>query len=502
MSAVTLRPYQEEAIAAIRGEFVKGLRSTLLMLATGCGKTVVFSDISRRAVERGNRVLILAHRFELLNQAVNKLTDIGVDAAIEQAGLRAGAAPVVVASVQSMHPRRLAEWPPNTFGLVVVDEAHHATAESYRTILDHFAPARVLGVTATADRLDGTGLGETFQSVAYRYEMADAIRDGYLAPVRAERIEVAEINLDNVKVRMGDFVQSDLSEAVAGEAAIHAVVGSLVELSGDRKTIVFAVDVDHARALAEAINVYRPGSAAFVHGGMSSDERRQVLADFSGGKIQYLANCALLTEGFDEPSIACVAMVRPTKSRALYTQCVGRGTRLAPGKEDLLLLDYAGVTKRHVLVGPKDLLGGNDQGSGDDEAQENREATSRRESRASIARAAVVKFCSVNVDPFLGKVVHGGGQPGTATDKQRALLEKNGLRKLPAGLSKAEASQLIEALMSRRNDGLATYKQVRFLVNRRLVPGALAQQMSFEEATQRIDRYLNPVRRADVEFEP
>lgn len=503
MTALALRPYQEEAIDAIRAQYVAGIKSTLLTLPTGCGKTVVFADIARRTVAKGGRVLVLAHRGELLTQALNKLDAIGVDAAIEQADQYAGDAAVVVASVQTMHPRRLAAWPPDTFALIVIDEAHHVTADSYRSILNHFATARVLGVTATPDRLDGDGLGEVFETVAYQYELRAAIADGYLAPIRAERIEVAEIDLDNVKVRTGDFVGSDLANAVSSEAAIHAVVGPLTKLSGDRKTIVFAVDVQHATALAEAINVYKPNSAAVVHGGLPKEQRQQVLADFRDGKVQYLANCALLTEGYDEPAISCVAMVRPTKSRALYTQCVGRGTRLADGKQDLLVLDFAGVTKRHVLIGPKDILASVEQPTGEPDEEQERDGSTRAEERARIERAAVVEFCSVHVDPFIGKVIRPGRQGGgaRATEKQLEMLKKSGMTKLPAALGKADASDIIESLVERREAGLATYKQVRFIVQRRIETPEEARQMTFKDACHRIDRVCNPVRREDRGFE-
>jgi superfamily II DNA or RNA helicase len=493
---LNLRPYQSAAIDAIRAQFAAGTKRTLVVMPTGTGKTVVFAEVARRVVERGGRVLILAHRGELLEQALGKLQAIGVDAAIEQADRRAGDAAVVVASVQSLHARRLASFAPDAFALVIVDEAHHAVADGYRAILDYFASAFVLGVTATADRLDGTGLEEAFSSVAYRYDLPDAIRDGWLAPIRPLRFTIEEVDLDGVRVRGGDLEAGALADAMTAEAAIHGVVSPLVEHAGDRKTIVFAVDVAHAEVLAAAINVYRPYRAAVVHGGMSRADRTDVLARFARGDVQYLANCALLTEGYDEPTIACVAMARPTKSRALYTQCVGRGTRLAPGKTDCLLLDFVGLTKRHRLIGPDDLLGGVEQVAAEPIVERPEREVIEEIARESIAvqRRAVVEYLAVEVDPFLvGDASPLHTSAGLATQSQLETLERFGVRS-PDGLTRRDASRIIGGLIKRREAGLCSYKQARLLKRW----GVDARGITFERASELITARLERRKSATV----
>lgn len=501
IAAPILRPYQTAAIEAVRAAFAAGRRRTLVVLPTGCGKTIVFSEVSRRVVERGRRVLVLAHRGELLEQAAAKLAAVGVDAAIEKAERRAGAAPVVVASVQTMKGRRLATWAPDAFGLVVIDEAHHAPAAGYRALLDHFAAARVLGVTATPDRLDGQGLGEVFESVAYRLELRQAIRDGWLAPLRARRVEVEGVDLADVHVRRGDLDAAALAAVMTAETALHGVAAPLLELAGDRRTIVFAVDVAHARALAEVLCRYRPGAARAVDGSASTEDRGAALADFRGGRFQVLVNCALFTEGFDEPTVACVAIARPTKSRALYAQMIGRGTRLAPGKADCLVLDFAGNAGRHRLVGPADVLAGD--AALDDDVRAEVDAllagpggqleldavldqadleVARRRSAAAVT--AVARYQAEEIDPFVGALppASNAGRGEPATDAQRAALAAAGLKDAPSALSQAEAGRWLDALAARRRAGLSSLRQARLLRRRGYDPRA----MTFEEANRLI----------------
>lgn len=324
-----LRPYQFGALDGVRVAFDRGDRSTLVVCPTGTGKTVIFAELVREAVQQGIRVLVLAHRDELLKQARKKLEAVGVWADTEKGKSRASTlAKVVVASVQSLRGKRLERFSPAQFGLIIVDESHHATATSYRAVLDHFVEARVVGVTATPDRADGTALGEVFQSVAYRYELRQAIADEWLAPIVARRIVVDSVDLSTIHTRAGDLAQNELAEVMVDEEALRGVVVPLLDLAQDRRTIVFGVDVDHAHKLAALINAYRPGSARAVDGETDEATREQALVEFEVGQFQFLVNCALYTEGFDCPAVSCVAVVRPTKSRALYTQMVGRGTRL------------------------------------------------------------------------------------------------------------------------------------------------------------------------------
>lgn len=339
---VTLRPYQTAAVASVLERFATDVRALLIVLATGTGKTVVFANIAQALARGGDRVLVLAHRSELLLQALAKLRAAGMNAAIEAGNQRAGNATVVVASVQSLKGRRLQKFARNAFRLVIIDEAHHAMAPGYRAILDHFDSAKVLGVTATADRADGQALGGVFQQCAFRYELREAIADSWLAPIVAKSIHVESVTLRGVHNRGGDFNPAELAAVMNTETALHSVARPLVELAGNRRTIAFAVDVGHARALADVINRYRADWAVALDGTASHAARTETLAAFARGDVGCLVNCSLFVEGFDEPSIACVAIARPTQSRALYTQMVGRGTRLAEGKANCLVLDFTG----------------------------------------------------------------------------------------------------------------------------------------------------------------
>jgi len=491
---LALRPYQSAAIAAIRERYAEGDRGTLLVLPTGTGKTVVFAEVARRVVAGGGRVLILAHRAELLEQAANKLDAVGVRAGIEQAGRRGGSADVVVASVQTLRRSRLECWPTDSFSLIVVDEAHHAPATTYRTVLDYFAAARVLGVTATPDRLDGAALGGIFDSVAYSYELRDAIRDGWLARIEARKVRL-EVNLDEVHTRAGDLDLRELEERYGTGAAVKAVVDPLRELAPDKRTILFAISVAHASLLADAINEHEPGAARMVSGDTPYDERVEIVADFRSGRLRVLVNCQIATEGFDVPEIECVGIARPTKSRGLYCQMLGRGTRLAPGKESVLVLDFVGLTTRHRLVTPADILAGKAtppdalaaarERDGDvldaleDEVGQAKERAKREPWHVTRWRAELVDVFGdlPQIEPW--------HEP--ATQAQRAAIERAGIA-APPELTKKAASALIEGIVGRHRNGLCTYKQLKFLRKRGVTNAA---GLTFEEANERIGRVMS-----------
>ncbi len=491
------RPYQVAASAAVRSGWARGLRSQLLVLATGTGKTVIAADEIRHEVQLGHRVLFVAHREELLEQTQRKLADVGIAAGIEQASRRAGLQPVVIASVQTLRGARLAKFDPDEFGLVAVDEAHHAPAPSYRGVFDRFTGARVLGLTATPDRGDGLPLGDMFEAVAYRYEIREAIRDGFLAPLVARRIVLDGVDLSSVRAVRGDLDPQQLAAAMETEQAIHGVVVPVLELAGDRPTIVFGCDVQHAQMLATCLNRYRAGAARAVWGDMPSDQRRSTLEAFSRGEFQFCTNVDVLTEGYDNPRVSCVVNARPTKSRAAYVQRCGRGTRLlgktyaeslANGKRDCLLLDVTGTAGKHRLIGPIDALNGDipedvraevsrligtaTRSLMDIEAEASANAGARAE---AIAGAAAVRFHSECIDPFIG-ARDGSGELGGDTDpawkqfplsdKQRKALDDLGVTvsKLPAGFSLFDADRLIGRLRARKFSGLATYAQAKKLV--------------------------------------
>lgn len=343
---VSLRPYQREAIAAVIAARRRGIRRMVVCLPTGAGKTVIFSELAKMA---RRQVLVLAHREELLGQAQAKLK-----AALEErhvVSIERGAetaaedAKVLVCSIRSLHEERLARViRDRDFGLVIYDECHHAAAEDNMRVLRQLGVFKddwdgtLLGFTATTSRGDGKGLNAVFENIAYSRSLPEMIDDGFLSPLRGFRISTGA-DLTRVSSSGLDFSGEELSEAVDIEERNALVARSIQELARDRRTIAFCVTVSHARHLCWALN--RLGVAAgLVYGEMTPDARVQALADFRNGRTQVLANVAVLTEGFDDPGVSCIAMARPTRSEGLYTQCVGRGTRLHPGKRDCLILDF------------------------------------------------------------------------------------------------------------------------------------------------------------------
>ena len=502
--AMQLRPYQEEAVRAVLAA-LRDNPSTLLVLPTGCGKTITFAEITRRVVVNNARVLILAHRGELLTQAADKIRQYAgnkIRCQVEQAGERASLkADVVCASVQSM-VGRLSRWPPDHFKIVIVDEAHHATATTYRKILAHFSGARMLGVTATPDRGDGVGLRNVFATVAYEYGIQEAIKSGYLSPIRQKTIMVEGLDLRAVRRNRGDLSLADLEAQLMQDASLHGVVGPLLAERGERPTMLFAATVAHARALAELINQYVGGSmltAEAIDGSATQAERDRVVGSFSRGELPILVSCSLFTEGFDAPLTSCVAVARPTQSRALYAQVVGRGTRPSPdtGKADLLVLDFVGNAGKHRLVNALDVLAGDDlpdavRKRAQELADEGADAMdalddATREAKEAEERAVVIaeaKYKAKNVDPFavLGVTKRKGFGHAPPTDGQLQMLSKAMGRDLPKDIDRRGASSLIEAIIKRRTAGQCSYKQARILAKH-----GLRDTVSFDDAKAAID---------------
>jgi ATP-dependent helicase IRC3 len=363
---IHLRDYQSQCLSAIFGRYKAGVRRQLICLPTGTGKTVIFSQFpSYFRMKR--RMLILAHRAELLQQARNKLlaANPSIKVEIEQAGENASEdSDVVVASVPTLGrrgTRRLTRLNPDQFSIVVIDEAHHAAADSYRRIVEHLGlfsadtNKLLVGFTATPKRSDGIGLDAIFDEIAFSRSIPEMMEAGYLAPVAGYRVET-DVDLSRVKTRMGDFVGSQLSDAVNIESRNALVVKAFQDLVPDRKTLVFCVDVAHTLDLAAAFTHYGI-PAAPITGDMPADERAESLEAFSAGRIQVLTNCMVLTEGYDEPSVDGIILSRPTKSALLYTQMIGRGTRLYPGKADVTIVDVVDNSSKHHLVTLPSLFG-------------------------------------------------------------------------------------------------------------------------------------------------
>ena len=360
MSRFTLRPYQQEAISRVIAARRAGIVRQLVCLPTGSGKTVIFAELARMAHKP---VLVLAHRRELVQQARDKIaralgsTDEAT-VAVEQGQHHANAnARVVVASIRSLGEGRLARLLQRfQFGLVVYDECHHATAEDNKRVLrslgafDSDWKGTLLGFTATTSRGDGVGLDTVFQRIVYQRTLFEMVDDGYLVPLRGYRIATAE-DLHAVRAGAGDFVVDELAEAVDIDARNALVARSIQELARDRRTIAFCVTVNHARHLARALNAIGV-ACGIVYGNMTPQKRQQTLADFRAGKLAAVTNVGVLTEGFDDPGVSCIAMARPTRSAGLYAQCVGRGTRLAAGKTDCLVIDFVDLSALSLVTLP------------------------------------------------------------------------------------------------------------------------------------------------------
>jgi ATP-dependent helicase IRC3 len=329
-----------------------GITRPLVALPTGTGKTVIFGYLLAR---RASPALVLAYRDELIRQAVDKLLLVNPDfeTGVVKAEQNEVSAPVVVASVQTLaRPHRLAQLCQD-FRTVVVDEAHHGVADTYQRILEHvgsLAPGGPLtvGFTATPERADKVGLGQVWERIVYQKSLLDMITQGYLCDVRAVRVSL-QVSLDQVHTRAGDFVESELESALLNADAPEHVVGAYKEHALGRTTLVFTPTVRVAYKVAEAFQ--DAGIAAEALDGTTPlEERRGILHRLHTGETKVVANCAVLTEGFDEPSLDCIIVARPTKSKPLYIRMVGRGTRIYPGKQDLLVLDVVGVTSRHSII--------------------------------------------------------------------------------------------------------------------------------------------------------
>lgn len=389
-----LRPYQIEQVAAVEAQHRAGVRATLVVAATGTGKTTSSAELAQREVARGGRVLFLAHRRELLEQAGARFSSVGIRVGYERGKLRGGDALAVCASVQTLKGARLAEYGAGAFTLIIIDEAHHAAAKNYREIVAHFTRAKVLGVTATPHRADGIALANVFESVAHTYGIEQAVTDKYLCPIRGVQVTVAGMDLSKVRQRRQmvngsrdqpgetidllapagqarvapegdrrysvDLHPGDLGDAVVDPAAVEGVVRPLLELAAHRRTVVFAVDRRHAAALVDSLNAKSDTGqiARMVDGTMRTSVREGTLADYAAGKFQFLVNVMLLTEGWDCPAVECVALARPTQSLVFYSQAVGRALRLHASKTEALLLDFVGAGCQFSLVQPEDALAG------------------------------------------------------------------------------------------------------------------------------------------------
>ena len=486
-----LRPYQKEAKEAVFEQWENGTMKTLLVLPTGCGKTIVFAKITEECVSHGDRVLILAHRGELLEQAADKIAKAtGLKCATEKAeeSCLGSWYRITVGSVQSlMRTTRLSRFPEDYFNTIIIDEAHHCISDSYQRVLKHFPDAKVLGVTATPDRGDMKNLGQVFESLAYEYTLPKAIKEGYLSPIKAVTIPL-QVDLTGVGVQSGDFKAGDLGTAL--DPYLHQIANEMVRYCRDRKTVVFLPLVKTSKKFRDILiaNGFR---AAEVNG--ESQDRAEILEDFAAGKYNVLCNSMLLTEGWDCPDVDCIVVLRPTKVRSLYCQMVGRGTRLAPGKEHLLLLDFLWHTERHELCHPAHLICESEEvaqkmtenmekdagcpidieeaekTASEDVVAQREEALAQKLAEMKRRKRKLVdplQFeMSIQAEDLAGYVPTFGWEMAPPSDKQKKTLEKLGI--MPDEIDNAgKASKLLDRLDKRRQEGLTTPKQIRFLESR------------------------------------
>lgn len=481
-----LRPYQAEAKQAILTAWNEGYRKTLLVLPTGCGKTVVFSSVTEEQVKKGHRVLIMAHRGELLEQAADKLKEAsGLDSALEKADSTSLGSffPVTVGSVQSLsQEKRLARFPQDYFQDIIVDEAHHCLSDSYQRVLEHFPDANILGVTATADRADKRSLGVFFDSLAYEYGMPAAIRDGYLCPIRAQMIPL-RLDIANVGISNGDYAVGEIGCAL--EPYLEQIAKEMLQYCQGRKTVVFLPLIVTSQKFCKMLN--DAGLRAAEVNGNSTD-RAEVLSDFEAGRYDVLCNSMLLTEGWDCPAVDCIVILRPTKIRSLYQQMVGRGMRLFPGKKNLLLLDFLWLTSKHDLCRPSALISKDEKiaamidkqvEDGEDidliEAEEKAERDVLAEREAALAKQLeemrskkrqlvdpLQYALSIAAEDLTNYVPTFTWEMAPPSEKQLAFLERRGI--FPDTVGNAGlASLLIDRLKRRQEEGLATPKQIRCL---------------------------------------
>jgi len=524
-----LRPYQAKAIEAIQRD-LETYSSTMGVLATGLGKTVIATKLISE-FPLGN-TLFLAHTTELIDQAADKLAhELGYRPAVEM-GLRAASLDMmfsggmcVVGSVQSMSgEKRLRKYQSHPFGLIIVDECHHATSSSYRKVIEYFREInpqlKVVGLTATPRRGDGTALGTVFDHCSFQMEIVEGISDGWLVPIRQQSVVVEGLNFDGIKTRKNmdgeaDFAPGELEEILMAEEVIHQMAKPAVEMLGNRPALVFTASVKHAHAMANVIRRY-DHTAAAIDGETPKEQRAEIIRQFCAGNIQYLCNCSVLTEGFDAPNCTALVMGRPTKSVSLYTQMLGRGLRPLPGtvdgiedaeerklsiltslKSECLVLDFAGVSQ-HKLVSSYDVLGGNydvetrelaaREGLGKDptEMLEQAQAVLAME-RAWDKRKAIVAqeaaYGVYDVDPFGGESMASMGSTrptGGATEAQVSLLIKLGVHPDTAReYGKRQASAVIDSLRTTR----CTQPQAKQLQRYGINP----QGIGMERASQIID---------------
>lgn len=543
------RDYQAEAARCVLEEW-KDNTSTVVVMPTGSGKTVLFAEIIRRSLPL--KTMVIAHREELIWQARDKIQRIcGVDAGVEMGDLRAAApqtdlfgndtSSVVIATVQTLNSRagdrkRMSKFNPNDFAQLIIDECHHATADTYQNVTHYFKQnpkLKILGVTATPDRADEEALGQVFDSVAFDYEISDAIHDGWLVKPNQTMITINGLDYSAVRTTAGDLNGADLAQVMEAESNLHGVAGAMIQIMGDRRTLVFTVSVAQAEVLSEIFNRYKQGCSTWVCGETNKDKRREIVKDFAAGKYQVVVNCDCFTEGFDDPGVQVIGMAKPTKSRSKYAQMIGRAMRPLPGTIDHIepselrrraiaesgkpfceIVDFVGNSGKHKLVTCVDILGGKypddvmerakitiakkgtcvsvaDILDEEEEKKRKEEEEQRKREAARKARLmAKVSFSAKTVSPFdlfdISPVAERRWDSGKVlSEKQKLLLLKQGVD--PTSMSYAQSKQVINEMFRRWAGKLATLNQCKVLKRY----GYETKNMTMQDASRLLDRLKN-----------
>lgn len=535
-----LRGYQREALTSVLDAF-KANRSTLLVLPTGCGKTVTFAHCIAEMRHAG-RAMVIAHREELIAQAARTIEAIIGEAPSVEMGQQWAdgdwlnwRSHAVVSTVQTQVSGRgghgrMSRFPAADFGLCVVDEAHHSTADTYRSVIDHYQSnpmLRLLGVTATPNRADEAALGQVFETCAFNYGISDAINDGWLVPIEQTAIHLDGVDLSRVKTTGGDLNSAQLEQRMIEEKPLLGVADAAIKESAGKRCLVFTSGVKHAEMLCEILNRYECDCARWVHGKTPRDIRRETVRDFAAGKFRFMVNCAIFTEGFDDPGIECIVMARPTKSLPLYMQMLGRGTRPLPGvvdgledddelilpvghsggrpcdirrnaiaesgKPSLHVIDFTANSGRHKLITAVDALGGEyaddviDEATHDaerggqqknvmqriQEAAENlkkrHEAAQEKARKEAEARKHIrgeAHYRTTKLNPFDILDIQRTREPGFGVGPGPSEKQRALLERWkvdPTGMSKRQATQIIGTLIERSNKNLISYKQAEIL---------------------------------------
>jgi superfamily II DNA or RNA helicase len=506
------RKYQEEAVQAAR-EALKRQRAAGIVLPTGTGKSLIMAMVARACNEKGGRAMILADRHELISQNANTAERVGCWVGIEQADSYAAAydPDVVVASKSTLHPKRIQQWPEDHFRVIICDEAHHATAPSYTRIFKHFRKAKLIGLTATPDRADEDEILDVFGSICYERTIWDMIQAPPPGPwlCRLKFVQCGvDIDLKDIRTTGGDFNAADLEAAI--KPLIEVLANAIRQEVCERQTIVFCPDVGSSQAMATALQSLGL-KAEWVSG--DDPERDRKIDDYKKGVSQVICNCALLTEGFDAPATGAIVLCRPTKSRPLFSQMCGRGTRLKKGLsyDDCLIVDFNYLTRKHDLCRPADLFDRSDKSDEENQIIEEilergketqldlidvvAKASAEHRERQTLrikAQAREVKYRRIAYDPLsvadsLGITMRQGFSAihSPATEGQVRALERFKVKGVE-GISKRQAGRLLDVVITRAKSGMASPGQVGYLIALGVQAGE-ARAMSRSEASARID---------------